>query len=133
MTLNPEEQIYALRRLRAKNKFGVSEDVLEISEKESRANQDSEPETYTKPLNPEEVLGHILDMPDFDLRDEYDPGSSSQEEMDARIKDLKYRKSWLDALLSITEEELKVFEGALKVAQAASAESEKDKLKEAQS
>jgi len=95
------------------------------SRKESLAKLDKELLNYTKQLSSEEVLGFITKMPEFDLSEEYDPGSSTKEELAARCKDLKYRLSWLEALLKITQEELKVFTGAMEELPSPSDENEK--------
>jgi len=113
MTLNPDSQLEAMSRLRAKNRFGISTETLEFSSTDSLAKLEAELLSYTKQLSSEEVLGFISKIPEFDLGVEFDPGSSTHEELEARCRELKYRVSWLEALLTITQEELKVFSGAL--------------------
>ncbi len=114
MISTSDKRLDLLSRLRKKNQFGISEEVRKISDQQSKAETDKEKFQYTKHINPEEVLGHLSTLPQFDLREEFDPGSSSPEELEARCKELRYRASWLESLLHITNEELKVFSGALK-------------------
>jgi hypothetical protein len=113
MTLNPDRQTQALAQMKARNGYGVGDETLKLSRTESLEKEDKEKLNYSRQLNSEEVLEYISNMPEFDLSDDFDPGSSSEEELEARCKDMNYRLRWLEALLMITREELKVFNGAL--------------------
>lgn len=109
-----EERFELLQELREKGGFGISGQLIELSEQEVLAKEQEEKESYVRQYNPDEILDYISSIPKFDLREEFEPGSSTPEELEARCRELQYRADWLEALLYITNEELKLFDGALK-------------------
>jgi len=118
MLSNGDRREESLRRLREKHQFGITDEILAASASGSPEQEEQEKLQYTRQATPEEVLGHLTTLPKFDLREEFDPGSSTTDELETRCKDLKYRASWLEALLHITNEELRMITGALEVKQA---------------
>jgi hypothetical protein len=107
-----------MKQLREKNQFGINGQVLELSARALNVWEDKEKASYVPQYQPDEILEYITTIPHFDLREEFEPGSSTPDELAARLQELKYRASWLEALLYITNEELKLFEGALDVTRA---------------
>ena len=124
-----DKRYESLRRLREKHQFGITATRLADSAALSPEKEEQEKLQYTRHASPEEILGHLSTMPNFDLREEFDPGSTATDELKARCKELKYRARWLEALLNITNEELQMFSGALEARQTESeseSESESD-------
>jgi hypothetical protein len=109
---NPETRQTLLSKLRAEGGFGIDADISAESEATLLAEFEKERASYVRQYNPDEILEFISSIPHFDLREEFDPGSSTIAEMETRLRELRYRKDWLEALLYITKEELKLFEGA---------------------
>lgn len=104
-----------MKNLREKNQFGVHQQTLMLSAQALKVWEDTEKAAYVPQYQPDEILDYITTIPHFDLREEFEPGSSTAGELAARLQELKYRASWLEALLYITNEELKLFEGAIAV------------------
>jgi hypothetical protein len=65
-------------------------------------------------VKPAKVLELIQHPPEIDLRDAYDPGTSSLADLDEKRRELQYRKDWLEALLAVTQDELAAFDEARK-------------------
>jgi hypothetical protein len=65
-------------------------------------------------VKPGKLLDLIQHPPEIDLRDAYDPGTSSLAELDEKRRELKYRKDWLEALLAVTLDEMEAFDEARK-------------------
>jgi hypothetical protein len=65
-------------------------------------------------INPGKLLDLIQQPPEVDLRDAFDPGTSTLAELDEKRRELQYRKDWLEALLSVTRDELAAFDEARK-------------------
>jgi hypothetical protein len=63
-------------------------------------------------IKPGKLLDLIQHPPEIDLREAYDPGTSSLDEIDEKRRELQYRKDWLEALLAVTHEELAAFDEA---------------------
>jgi len=66
------------------------------------------------PIKPGNLLDLIHQPPQIDLRDAYDPGTSSLAELDEKRRELQYRKDWLEALLAVTQDEIATFDEARK-------------------
>ena len=115
MNSDVPEQRERIRKLREKSLFGIVEQTLDSSARALRDWEDKEKESYVPQYQPDEILEYITTIPQFDLREEFEPGSSTPDELAARLLELRYRRDWLEALLYITKEELNLFEGALEV------------------
>jgi hypothetical protein len=132
---------YALRQLRRKGGFGLTvadyrvwedQETRLAVETDSNSNQEvSLPgapgsgwelklpmpagmETMApKPeLKADKIFEFIQQPPRIDLKEQFDPGTSTAEEFDQKLRDLQYRKDWLEALLAVTNDELAAFSEA---------------------
>lgn len=65
-------------------------------------------------MKPGKLLDLIQQPPEIDLRDAYDPGTSSLAELEEKRRELQYRKDWLEALLAVTQDEIAAFDEARK-------------------
>lgn len=65
-------------------------------------------------IKPEQLLDLMQQPPEIDLRDAFDPGTSTMAELDEKHRELQYRKDWLEALLAVTRDELAAFDEARK-------------------
>jgi len=117
-----------MKKLREKNQFGISEQALLLSAQQLSVWQDQEKASHVPQYQPDEILEYLTTVPKFDLREEFEPGSSTPEELEAHLRELKYRASWLEALLYITNEELKLFAGALETTREALDSASKDAI-----
>lgn len=63
-------------------------------------------------MKPGKLLDLIQQPPQIDLRDAYDPGTSSLAEIEEKRRELQYRKDWLEALLAVTQDEMAAFDEA---------------------
>jgi hypothetical protein len=117
-----EKRLLALERLRTQGRFGLTTLATEeesraapVQVEESEAPVDRLLNKVFPPASPPgvtaEQLAWLLDQqpPDFDLNKVFDPGSSTLEEIDQRCRELHYRVAWLEALLTVTREELALF------------------------
>ena len=111
MIHNHHERFARLQRLRAQHRYGIPEKILAASVTPAKEDKDSV--DYVRQTQPEEILGHLTDIPQFDLRENIDLGSTPPLELQQRYQELEYRAKWLEALLNITREEMQLFEDAL--------------------
>lgn len=112
MIIDHERRFELLQRLRSKNEFGFPGEILEaMGNMEHKADDTS---AYKPSPQPDELVGFLTKTPEFNLREDMELGSTPREELVQRLNDLKYRAKWLKALLSLTEDELSLFEDALK-------------------
>lgn len=120
-----ERRLLALERLRAQGRFGLTTPPTDdesgaalIPVEEPAPTVDHLLDVLSPPASipgvTAEQLEWLLDKqpPDFDLSKVFDPGSSTLEEIDQRCRELRYRVAWLEALLTVTREELALFEEA---------------------
>ncbi len=68
--------------------------------------------TATPAIKPAKLLELIEKPPKIDLKEAFDPGTSTLEEIDEKRRELQYRKDWLEALLAVTRDELAAFDEA---------------------
>lgn len=114
MLADHQQRFSRLERLREKHKFGISQEIIDLSHSRQLENADANTVEYVQQASPDELLGHLTNIPQFDLREDIDFGSTPAEELQQRYRDLQYRAKWLKALLNVTQEELTLFEDALK-------------------
>ena len=123
-----EKRLSALERLRARGRFGFTTApagdeagaVPVRAEEPESTMADGLLETLSSPVPSSvpritaEQLSQLLDVqpPEFDFNKVFDPGSSTLEEIDQRCRELRYRVSWLESVLTVTREELALFEEA---------------------
>ena len=113
MIADYRKQLSCLQLLRDKHGFGIPRHTLEASARLRDELTDKDKESQVTQTSPEELLGLLKNIPQFDLKEDIDLGSTPEDELHRRHQDLLYRSKWLKALLGVTLEEMQLLEQAM--------------------
>ena len=114
MIADYRKRLSRLQQLRDKHGFGIPRHTLEASARLRDELTDKEAESQVTQTSPSEMLGLLENVPQFDLKEDVDLGSTPEDELQRRHQDMLYRSKWLKALLGVTLEEMQLLEQAMK-------------------